>query len=400
MSPNRQTSTTSIMSDLPTDTQKFLKFAETHRTVLNQILRQSTVHLSNGPFAVLVDHTRVLDFDVKRRFFRQELEQSDEGIRREDLTIPIRRDHVFEDSYRELHRRSAEEWKARLYIVNRLIFPLLTIWMSDNIHVQFEYSFTCIIKVSMELSARFLCERGLFSTSLNILFVKHTLNTVRPQKLELGDTLQKVALYILFTIARLVREFGLSEIRDLIPNGRNIPVTEENKREYVKLVCQMKMTGAIRKQIDSFLEGFYEIIPKRLISIFNEQELELLISGLPNIDLDDLKSHIEYHKYNENSLQIQWFWRALRSFDQAARAKFLQFVTGTSKVPLQGFAALEGMNGFQKFQIHRDDRNTDRLPSAHTCFNQLDLPAYETYDKLRTMLKKACDECPEGFGLA
>ena len=65
-------------------------------------------------------------------------------------------------------------------------------------------------------------------------------------------------------------------------------------------------------------------------------------------------------------LQIQWFWRALRSFDQADRAKFLQFVTGTSKVPLQGFAALEGMNGVQKFQIHRDDRSTDRLPSAHT----------------------------------
>ena len=66
----------------------------------------------------------------------------------------------------------------------------------------------------------------------------------------------------------------------------------------------MKMTGAIRKQIDSFLEGFYEVIPKRLISIFDEQELELLISGLPNIDLDDLKANSEYHKYSETSLQV------------------------------------------------------------------------------------------------
>lgn len=102
-----------------------------------------------------------------------------------------------------------------------------------------------------------------------------------------------------------VQVFGLSEVRDLIPNGRHIAVTEENKKEYVKLVCQMKMTGAIRKQIDSFLEGFYEIIPKRLISIFDEQELELLISGLPNIDLDDLKANTEYHKYTENSLQVR-----------------------------------------------------------------------------------------------
>ena len=65
-------------------------------------------------------------------------------------------------------------------------------------------------------------------------------------------------------------------------------------------------------------------------------------------------------------LQIVWFWRALRSFDQTDKAKFLQFVTGSSKVPLQGFQALEGMNGAQKFQIHKDDRSTDRLPSAHT----------------------------------
>lgn len=101
-----------------------------------------------------------------------------------------------------------------------------------------------------------------------------------------------------------VQEFGLSEIRDLKKDGRNIPVTEENKKEYVKLVCQMKMTGAITKQIESFLAGFYDIIPKRLISIFDEQELELLISGLPNIDLDDLKANTEYHKYTEGSLQV------------------------------------------------------------------------------------------------
>jgi hypothetical protein len=168
------------------------------------------------------------------------------------------------------------------------------------------------------------------------------------------------------TFSLEVQEFGVTEIRDLKQNGRNIVVTEDNKNEYVRLVCQEKMTGAIRKQLSSFLEGFYEIIPKRLISIFNEQELELLISGLPNIDIDDLKANSEYYKYQVSSLQIQWFWRALRSFDQADRAKFLQFVTGTSKVPLQGFSALEGMNGTQRFQIHRDDRSTDRLPSAHT----------------------------------
>jgi E3 ubiquitin-protein ligase HUWE1 len=85
--------------------------------VLNQILRQSTTPLADGPFSVLVDYTKVLDFDVKRRYFRQELERLDEGVRREDLAVHIRRETVFEDSFRELHRRNPDEWKHRFYIV-------------------------------------------------------------------------------------------------------------------------------------------------------------------------------------------------------------------------------------------------------------------------------------------
>lgn len=102
---------------LSADQKKFLQFAETHRVVLNQILRQSSTHLADGPFAVLVDHTRVLDFDVKRRYFRIELERLDDGIRREELAVHVHRVNVFEDSFRELYRRNPEEWKNRFYIV-------------------------------------------------------------------------------------------------------------------------------------------------------------------------------------------------------------------------------------------------------------------------------------------
>lgn len=102
---------------LSADQKKFLHFAETHRVVLNQILRQSSTHLADGPFAVLVDHTRVLDFDVKRRYFRIELERLDDGIRREELAVHVHRANVFEDSFRELYRRNPEEWKNRFYIV-------------------------------------------------------------------------------------------------------------------------------------------------------------------------------------------------------------------------------------------------------------------------------------------
>jgi len=134
--------------------------------------------------------------------------------------------------------------------------------------------------------------------------------------------------------------------------------------------------------------------------MFDEQELELLISGLPNVDIDDLQANSDYRGYTRDSPQIKWLWRCLRSYEQEDRAKFLQFVTGTSKVPLQGFAHLEGMNGPQKFSVVKDNRHTDRLPAAHTCFNQLDLPEYESYEKLVRQLTTAIRECSEGFGFA
>ncbi|RUS89503.1 hypothetical protein EGW08_002736 [Elysia chlorotica] len=434
--------TMASITHLPPDTQKFLKFAETHRTVLNQILRQRTLPLAEGPFSVLVDYTRILDFDVKRRHFRQELERLNEGARREDLPVHVRRSNVFEDSFRELFRRTPEEWKQRFYIVfegeeGQDAGGLLREWYIIISHEIFNQNYALFLtspgdrvtysinpsshcnsnhlsyfKFVGRIIAKAVYDNKLLDCYFTRSFYKHMLGlAVKYTDMEsedyafyqglvflLENSVDDLGYDIFFSTE--IQEFGVTETRELIPNGSNTLVTDENKREYVKLVCQMKMTGAIRQQLNAFLEGFYDIIPKKLVSIFTEQELELLISGLPTIDIDELKANTEYHKYQATSLQIQWFWRALRSFDQAERANFLQFVTGTSKVPLGGFGNLEGMNGTQKFQIHRDDRSTDRLPSAHTCFNQLDLPAYETYDKLRKMLLLAISECSEGFGLA
>ena len=92
----------------------------------------------------------------------------------------------------------------------------------------------------------------------------------------------------------------------------------------------------------------------------------MIISGLPDVDIDDLKANTEYADgYSQSSPQIQWFWRAMRSFDTETQVKCIQFVTGTGKIPVGGFANLVGMSGLQKFNIHRD-RNTERLPQAHT----------------------------------
>merc|ERR1711865_402766 len=111
------------------------------------------------------------------------------------------------------------------------------------------------------------------------------------------------------------------------------------------------------------------------IQLFDENEMELIVNGLPEIDIADLKSNTEYHGgYTLASPAINYFWQVVGEFDEEEKARLVLFVTGTSKVPLEGFVGLQGMSGTQIFQIHKAHGHTDRLPSAHTCFNQLDLP--------------------------
>lgn len=113
------------------------------------------------------------------------------------------------------------------------------------------------------------------------------------------------------------------------------------------------MHKSIEKQLENFLAGFYEVIPKRLISIFSDKELELLISGCPEISVADLKNNTEYVNYVPSHQNIIWFWELMHELDQKHLAMFVQFVTGTSRVPLGGFANLMGMRGLQKLNIHK-----------------------------------------------
>jgi E3 ubiquitin-protein ligase HUWE1 len=191
---------------------------------------------------------------------------------------------------------------------------------------------------------------------------------------------------------------GDMQIVDLIENGRNIDVTEKNKFDYVQKLCSSKLYETIKPQVEALLKGFYEIIPQKLISIFNYRELELVISGLPTIDIKDWKNNTEYENYNSESPVIKNFWEIIESFDNDERAEFLQFVTGCSKVPLEGFSALQGIGGVNKFKISKVfEKDFERLPTAHTCTNQLDLPEYPNKEILYERLTFAIKE-GKGFG--
>jgi len=193
--------------------------------------------------------------------------------------------------------------------------------------------------------------------------------------------------------------FGQMQEVELQPNGKNILVTEENKFEYVHLAADLRMTKAIKPQILSFLGGFYQFIPHSLVSLFNEYELELLLSGLPSIDLDDwIKNTSLQAGFEHDSQTIQWFWEVVKEFSKEEQVLLLQFVTGTSRVPWGGFSNLSGAAGVQQFTICRT--NGKSLPTASTCFNMLKLPEYDSKEELRHSLKLSITCGSVGFAFA
>ncbi|XP_016955613.1 E3 ubiquitin-protein ligase Nedd-4 isoform X11 [Drosophila biarmipes] len=190
--------------------------------------------------------------------------------------------------------------------------------------------------------------------------------------------------------------FGQKSQHELKPGGANIDVTNDNKDEYIKLVIEWRFVARVKEQMSSFLDGFGSIIPLNLIKIFDEHELELLMCGIQNIDVKDWRENTLYKgDYHMNHIIIQWFWRAVLSFSNEMRSRLLQFVTGTSRVPMNGFKELYGSNGPQMFTIEKWG-TPNNFPRAHTCFNRLDLPPYEGYLQLKDKLIKAI-EGSQGF---
>jgi len=189
---------------------------------------------------------------------------------------------------------------------------------------------------------------------------------------------------------------GHTSQRELKPGGANTSVTEDNKDEYIKLVIEWRFVARVQDQMNAFLDGFNALVPLNLIKIFDEHELELLMCGIQNIDVKDWKQNTLYKgDYHPNHIVIQWFWRVVLSFTNEMRSRLLQFVTGTSRVPMNGFKELYGSNGPQMFTIEKWG-TPENYPRAHTCFNRLDLPPYESYQQLRDKLIKAI-EGSQGF---
>ncbi|ODN77191.1 hypothetical protein L202_05714 [Cryptococcus amylolentus CBS 6039] len=351
--------------------------------------------------------------------------------------MKVSRENIFEGSYTEIMRQTPSDLKKRLMIkfegedgldyggLSREFFFLLSHEMFNPFYCLFEYSahdnYTLQINPNSGVNPEHLNYFKFIGRVVGLaIFHRRFLDAyfiVSFYKMILG---KKIALPDLESVdAGLFRgltwmlenditgviedtfsiteeHFGEVVTVDLKDGGRDIEVTQDNKKDYVDLVTEYRISRRVSEQFQAFMSGFNELIPQELINVFDERELELLIGGMSEIDVDDWQKHTDYRGYNPSDEVVEWFWKCVRSWPPERKSRLLQFTTGTSRIPVNGFKDLQGSDGPRRFTIEKAGEVT-QLPKSHTCFNRIDLPAYKSYDALEQKLTIAVEETL-GFG--
>ena len=186
-------------------------------------------------------------------------------------------------------------------------------------------------------------------------------------------------------------KFGEKIIIPLKQNGNEIMINNLNKEEYVKLYIDWFFNKSIDEFFKSFEKGFYKVFHKSLIKILSPEELELIICGTQYLDFYELKRACKYEEYEYDSESIKYLWEILLDFNQEEKKKFLSFVTGCDRAPIDGLGSLT-------IVVSNGGTDLNQLPTAHTCFNNLILPDYKDKEKMKKAILTAINYS-EGFGL-
>ncbi|KAK0141752.1 E3 ubiquitin-protein ligase HECW2 [Merluccius polli] len=380
------------------------------------------------------------DFEAKLRNFFRKLETKGYGQGPGKLKLIIRRDHLLEDAFNQIMCYSRKDLqRSKLYVSfvgeegldysgpSREFFFLVSRELFNPYYGLFEYSAndTYTVQISpmsafvdnhhewFRFSGRILGLALIHQYLLDAFFTRPFYKGLLRIPCELSDlefldeefhqSLQWMKdndiedmLDLTFTVNEEV--FGQITERELKVGGANIAVTEKNKKEYIERTVKWRIERGVVQQTESLVRGFYEVVDARLVSVFDARELELVIAGTAEIDLADWRNNTEYRGgYHDNHIVIRWFWAAVERFNNEQRLRLLQFVTGTSSIPYEGFASLRGSNGPRRFCVEKWGKVTS-LPRAHTCFNRLDLPPYPSFSMLYEKMLTAVEETST-FGL-
>ncbi|KAF0746370.1 hypothetical protein AaE_008154 [Aphanomyces astaci] len=224
----------------------------------------------------------------------------------------------------------------------------------------------------------------------------------------LDRTVHKGLLYLLEhdNAQDLALTFSVSETHghntvvevELVENGHLRGVTDANKAEYVRLMVRYLVFGRVEAQLSALLQGVYDVVPPELLMPFDHKEFELILCGLAEVDVADWKANTVTSSNLDNSSPLQWFWEVVEAMSPVDRSRLLQFATGSSRVPVQGFKGLTSYDGeICRFTLKGVPYEGGAYPATHACYNRIDLPLYPTKDMMKEALTMLLLSDPTGF---
>ncbi|XP_075279220.1 putative E3 ubiquitin-protein ligase HERC4 isoform X2 [Opisthocomus hoazin] len=193
-----------------------------------------------------------------------------------------------------------------------------------------------------------------------------------------------------FTIT--VENFGTTEIKELVPNGADIPVVKQNRQDFVDAYVDYIFNKSVASLFNAFHAGFDKVCGGKVLQLFQPSELQAMVIGNTNYDWKELEKNTEYKgEYWADHPTIKIFWEVFHELSLEKKKQFLLFLTGSDRIPILGMKCL-------KLVIQPTGGGEGYLPVAHTCFNLLDLPKYTDKETLKSKLIQAIDHY-EGFSL-
>ena len=188
---------------------------------------------------------------------------------------------------------------------------------------------------------------------------------------------------------------------ELIPGGRNIAVTDANRRQFVQYYAWNSMDivngESIAAATEAARKGLCDVIPAELLASLSPVDLERMVCGLPKISVEAWRKATIYEPKSsspEDERRIEWFWEAISNFSPSDQALLLHFWAAYTHLPHSGFDGLH-------FKVRFDEKlSTDHLPMAQTCFLTLRIPKYVSAEQCSARLLHAVRTGSSGFGFA
>ena len=282
---------------------------------------------------------------------------------------------------------NTEENRNKYYFIGKVLAKALL----ENLTVNCCFNkviYQLILGEKIEFNDLIFIDKPLYNSLKDLINMKE----------ECGENIALCEIYFSY---QYQDEKGNMCFQDLIENGNDILVTQENFDLYIEKRIEY-FTKSQLIGVNEIIRGINTIFSVNLLKIFTSDQLGLLINGTPFIDVDDWRLNTQYKNYNDYDNVIINFWDIISNLTQEDLSNFLLFCTGSSRVPIGGFKSLESNRGqISKFEIVK----IDYIPGAknflrvHTCFNRLDLPEYPDKSSLNDAIRFALENQVLGFGI-